>query len=385
MSYQPGDYPSPIPSSTDYAAPPAAASRPGWTTVAARVLAGLLAVFFVLACPASLFAFNMERVALNPATYKDALVSMGFYDQLPSLLAAAFSDAIAKDPADNQALAGLSREDIQGIIASLLTRDWSQQQTESVIDQLFAWLNADGTDLHVVVSMTNVKQQMAGPAGKQVVLTIIGSWSPCTDAQLLAATAAVVQGEIARMPACRPPDDLMPSVLPMLSEAATQGAATIPDSIDLASPNGEPTHIDSATDPRPTFHILQWVARLSPLVALLLILGVAVLAVRGWKGMALWLGIPLVAAAIGGGLVAVAMLPLRDVFTRNLFGPTSTVPATFQDVFVRMFGAVFETVGWWIAGESLLIGGAGVVIFLAAYLLGRDRPSTGASSTAEWR
>lgn len=368
---------------TEYPNPPPQPT--GWQTTAMRIAAGGMALLFMLACPASLFLLTMERVALNPATYKDALNSMGFYDQLPALMAGTLSDSIAKDPTSNEELAGLSRSDLQEIIGALVSRDWAQQQTESVIDQLFTWLGQNGTDLHVRVSMTDVKQRLAGAAGQKIVLTIIDSWPPCTGAQIAAVTAEAAQGNLDRLPDCRPPDEMLSAMTPYLADAAAQGANLIPDSMDLAEPNGQVSHIDPASDPRPSLHVFQWLAWLSPLLPLLLIVGVAALAVRSWKALALWVGLPLVIAAVLGGLIAVAMLPLRDLFTRSLLGGGSAIPATLQDVATRLFGAVFETAGWWIAGEALLVGGAGAIILLAGYLLVRSRSQAEPVPYAGWR
>ena len=380
-SSQPPEYPgSPA---TEYPKPPPQPTSR--LTTLARVLAAGMALLFVLACPASLLMLTLERVALNPDTYKGALLNMGFYDQLPAMMAGALNDSISQDPTDNQALSGLSRADLQGIVGALITPDWAQQQTERVIDQVFTWLGQEGTDLHVTVSMTNVKQRLAGAAGKQIIVTIINSWPPCTDAQMLAVTAAAAQGSLGGLPDCRPPAAMMETITPYLSGEASQAADLIPDSIDLAEPNGQPSHIAPANDPRPALHIAQWVAWLSPLLPLLLILAVAALAVRSWRGLAIWVGIPLLVAAVAGGLIALLMLPLRDIVTRSLISASSPIAASFQDVLTRLFGSVFETAGWWIAGESLLVGGLGLIVFLAGYFLGRPRSTTAVPPEAAWR
>lgn len=387
MSQQPYEA-TPMPPPGDFRAGPANISSPsgpgsaasqgrGCVYIGARVLAGILAGVFVLAMPTALFLFNMQRIALDPDTYKQALNRVDFYNQLPTLMAGTISDSVAKDPANNPALARLSRTDVQAIISALITKEWAQEQTESGIDQLFAWLDTDKPTLSIVISMKGIKQQLTGPAGTSAALKVVSSWPACTDTQLLTATAAVASGNMNQLPYCRPPEELMPAVTPYFGEVAAQGATTIPETIDLAAPNGVPSKIDAANDPRPTLRLYKTIALLSLILPALLLLGIALLAVRSWRSIAGWLGVPLLIAGILGGLVALLMLPLRDMLTQSMATGSSPLAASFQDVVFGVFGYVFQAAGLWIGGESAVVGGGGLILLVAGLLLGRSQTPPG--------
>lgn len=350
---------------------PVASSSRGCLYTAARVLAAILAVVFVLATPAVLFAFNLERIAFNPNTYKQALTEVGFYDNAPTLVAGLISDSVEKNPQDNKELASLSRSDIQDIATALIPQGWVKEQTDSVIDQLFAWLASDEPVLRVQVSLTAVKKEFAGPAGTKVLQTVINSWPECTTTQIAAAAAAIQAGNMSRLPTCKPPASLIPEMTPYLGQLAAQGSTSIPDTVDLASPNGVPARISPQDDPRPNLRLYRGVMLFSPILPALLMVAIVILAVRSWKNLAYWMGIPLVIAAILGALVAFLMLPVRDMVVQGLAGQGPILAASIEDVLKGVVGVVFRTVALWIGGESVVLGGAGLVLLVGGFMLSR--------------
>lgn len=360
---------------TEYPPQTPAPAQTGCLTVGMRVLAGICVGAFVLFTPVVLFMFTMERIALNPEIYKQALVHIDFYHQLPSMVAQALRDSVARNPSGNEALANLSSDDMQTIAGTLVTQQWAQQQTESAIDQIFDWLNSDRPTLSVKISMDGIKKQLSGPAGQQAALTVVKSWPPCTQTQLAAAAASVASGQTTGLPVCRPPDDLMPSVMPYFGDLVAQGAQSVPATIDLAAPNGVATPIEPANDPRPTLRLLRTLAVVSLVLPVLLLLLIGALAVRSLRGAAYWWGIPMAVTGILGVLVAALMLPLRDTVTQAMLGQSPAVPGTFEEAIPRVFGYVFQTAGWWIGGAAVAIGALGLFVFLAGFFLGRTQPA----------
>jgi hypothetical protein len=358
---------------SEYPGGPAAPSQQiGCLKMGLMVLALILAILLVLLTPAVLFAFNMERIAFNPDTYKQALIRVDFYDQLPSLVGATLSDSIAKNPEDNRALAGLTKADMQAIATGLITKEWAQTQTESVIDQGFAWLDSDAPVLSLKVSMGDIKTELSGPQGETAAMTVINSWPPCTDSQLLAMTGAVALGATSNIPVCRPPDELMPSITPYFSEIVAEGAKSIPDTIDLAAPDGVTRPIAPADDPRPVLKIYRAVAFFSPILLVLLLMGITALVVRSARGFGMWWGIPLLIGGILSAVVAISMLPLRNFFVQSLAESGDQIESSFQQIFVGVFGYIFQTAGWWIGGESALLILGGMALIILGYLTGRD-------------
>jgi hypothetical protein len=346
----------------------------GCLFMASRISAVVLATLFVLSLPLVMLAFNLERIAFSPGTYKQALNQMGFYDRLPSLAAAQAADSIASDPTQNPALANLSRTDLQAIITQLIPQGWAQQQTETAIDQFFTWLNTDQPQLRLVISMTAVKEQVAGPEGTSALLKVLSSWPECGPSEIAAVALATQSGDLTQMPLCKPPDDLMPEVTPLVGGLSGEAAASIPDTVDLAAPDGASPGITPAGDPRPQLRQIRAVALFSPIFPALLLLGVAALAARSWRDLTRWWGIPLMIGAVLGGLAALFMLPVQNMVTQALAGQGAALPASFEDVASRLLGYVFQTAGWWIGGEAAAIGGAGFLLFISGFLGGKPKP-----------
>jgi hypothetical protein len=108
-------------------------------TVLARLIAALLAAFFVVTAVAGLILFNIDRRAFNPATYTKALVSGNFYQQFPSLL----GDLLAKNiPGNTPAfLQRISADQWKVLLEALLPGQQMQSMAEDTLNQVFAYIN----------------------------------------------------------------------------------------------------------------------------------------------------------------------------------------------------------------------------------------------------
>jgi hypothetical protein len=104
------------------------------------------------------------------------------------------------------------------------------------------------------------------------------------------------------------------------------------------------------------------------------------LAIRSWQDLSRWWGLPLFIAGVLGGLLALSMLPLQDMALNLLARQTPNLPASFEDVARGLLAAVFQTAGAWIGGESAMIGGGGLVLFVTGLFGSADRatPKPGA-------
>lgn len=350
-------------------------SRGCWYSLS-RGLAALLAVLAILTAPLALFTFSMGQVIFNPQTYKRALSAMDFYDRLPALAASEIADSIARNPQENLALADLKKSDIQAILTGLITKDWAREQAESVIDQLFAWLDSDSGQPKILLSMTDLKARMAGPEGASALLKLVSSWPPCTEQELRSGAVAAATGNLSKLPLCKPPEAYMSQIQPLIDQAAAQSAASVPDSIDLANPNGVAQPLAPEDDPRPRLRQVRTLAFFSPIIPALLFLGIAIFAVRSWKDLSRWWGLPLLAAGIVGGVMSLFMLPVQDVVMSAIGNGAPQLPSTFEDVLRGLLGAVFQTVGWWVGLGSVIIGGGGLLLFLSGFLAGGGQKST---------
>jgi hypothetical protein len=331
-------------------------------TLSERLIAGLLAAFFVLAALAALISFNIERSAFDPETYQQALVSGDFYRQFPSVLGELLAGKIgAGVPAFLQ---NMSSDQWRNLIGELLPESQLQSMAEETLNQVFAWLN--GKNQSPAISLLPLKKSLAGPAGLNAALTIIRSQPDCTILQIAKMLASPGQ-EL-----CNPPKEMLNLLQPAIQFQLQGIASAIPDSISLFQAFGNTAPAFFVKDIK-TIRLLM---RLSPILPLAILLGITLIAVRTLKGWLVWWGWPFMLTGLLGMPLASAGAPLfRRVIERWLAG---RIPLTLPLEIVTSIRAVADAAlhemlkpALW---ESLALFIMGLVmISTSVYLTGRDR------------
>src|SRR5258708_22307073 len=129
-----------------------------------RAIGILLILLILFVTPVAFWAFNLDRVTMNPQTYKTALKSQHFYDNLlPALVDGAASNTSSDKTirAASQALIdNMSPQDLTLLSAKLLPATWLQQELTGNIDRFFDWLNGSGTTPDISFNLTTLKARL---------------------------------------------------------------------------------------------------------------------------------------------------------------------------------------------------------------------------------
>src|SRR5436309_7280898 len=142
-----------------------------------RAFGILLIVLIVFVTPVAFWAFNLDRVAMNPQTYKTALKSQHFYD---NLLPALVDGAASNDTADKSI-----RTASQALIENMLPDDWTllsekllpsnllQQELTGNIDRFFEWLGGSGTTPDISFNLSTLKAKLTSADARSAAQIII--------------------------------------------------------------------------------------------------------------------------------------------------------------------------------------------------------------------
>jgi hypothetical protein len=352
-----------------------------------RVLAALCAVAFVLVTVPGLAGFNAQRSAFNPALYKRSLADQGIYQRFPALIAdqivvqLKYEDSLPdndplKQPVDPH-LKTLTRADYEAILSDLITPDYAQAQTESVIDQVFGYWNGKEESVPVTISIVEIKARFTGDVAVRAFARVVGSWPECNLVQLLAWGGLVTGVKLADLPVCRPPDTLTQAVIPVITSLVSEAVLTqlinaitnaavsrAPDQVVIFHLPPTPEEIQPNQPPpvpRSRVTLLRWAARLSLLLALGLLGLTVVLGARSIKGVLLWSGIPLLLAGLACALLAVVahfglsqiVQPIASAISEPPIAPSIAAIA------VRVGEDVARSVVLWTGAEGVALAAAG--------------------------
>ncbi len=384
-------------------------------TFVAKFIAAICAILFVVTALLALPLFNIGLHLFSPNLYKRALMEQKVYERLPAIAGEQIVYSITYNPctenpeseacqAEGESgqeegespeegslpsfLQNLTQKDYEGIIAELAPPRWLQEQAESVIDQVFAYLDYESEPV-LTISLVDLKERIAGEEGVRAFMRLARIQPNCTPEQI-EAIESDAEATPEELPLCKPPEPLAEKYAQKARQTLQAVAADIPDetTVDLSTLGQEegeagaevPAEEESpfGDDPRPIFQIVRWGTRLSPLVPVALLLLVTLFGVRSWKGWMQWWGIPfLIAGVIWAGL-ALATLPAMDwaikVYLADSMPPEFTPSSMAMGLDVGRY--IVRTLVTWIGIMAGLLGSLGLLLIaISLFLKGKQKPA----------
>lgn len=266
-----------------------------------NLLAAICAILFIITGVIVLLLFNIERRAFSSATYKQAFEDQRLYERMPALLASTLQTSIAQNPNSFPFLKELTVEEWQTTIATLLPPEELRALADSALDSTFDYVN-DRTDT-IVISLLPIKVHLAGEGGVNVIKQFLKTQPACTIEQLTQMGLGLLGGDIAL---CNPPEEAMGLVEPLIRSQLQTINSAIPDELNLVPSAATGT----SSDPRQQLHMVRSAIRFSPFFVILLLLSVALFAVRSMSDLLVWWGYPLLMTGVIAAVIALIGSPV---------------------------------------------------------------------------
>ena len=384
---------------------------------AAKLIALTLAVLAIPTALLALILYNFEGQLLNPDTYRRAFREAQLYEQLPRLIGAQLLHGMSYRPCVEEPQAcdeegpseeeggppalfsNLSEAQLETIVRMLMPPAWLQAQTESVIGQLFAYLDSDQEQLALQVSLVAVKEKLQGESLTQFLKTLVASLPPCTAAQLEALSGANGADPLEIGLTCNPPDDVLSDIsrqaeplieTGLLSSIPDDGVVSVPFPTTLFEAGegqvpGPLQALDLPTDPRDFLRLVLGLFRLAPAIPAGLLLLVALFGARSWKGLLRWWGFPLVfVGLIGAGLFALSNASLDGAVTdlvESRLGESPLLTRESLDVALGVLSGIMHSYLATVAVQAGVLGIIGAMLLVLSLFI-RRRPAHIAQSAS---
>ncbi|HLP03693.1 MAG TPA: hypothetical protein VK163_16820 [Opitutaceae bacterium] len=346
----------------------------------ARFLAVVLAALFVVFTVCAVFVRPLGTQMLDAQTYKRVLLEKQLAERLPEVVAETIGKAAATSRKPGEAversgddvgsmLGEFTETDLKTLIAAALPADYVRAQSESMLDQFFAYVHSEATRPTVKLSLVDLKQRLSGGVVEDAYIRVLQTKPPCS-------------GELRSLPTdCCPPAEQLPVLRERFREMIAPAVNEMPDSVDLFADRGSQhaeTVFAKLAKVRDRVRVLAVVARWSWAVSVLLLAGVAVFAVRSLRGLLLWWGVP---CLIAGGLAALFALPgagAGDWFFQLVIAPSMPpdVPVLAVQTIVGLITALVQVVlgAAMKAAAWLALGGLAAVVLAA--VVGKRKQAT---------
>jgi hypothetical protein len=328
----------------------------------ARLLAGFFAILFIIAALISLLLVNAEHHFVDPELYKRVLLEERVYDSLPRLLSTQISAGMTFNPCaeDPSACEGegedVSEDDEGGppdyfknmeaeqwelLLGEILSANWLQAQTESVIDQLFVFLDSDDTTPSITISLADLKSRLMGRNGVETVLKIIEAQPTCTQDQLREIINSFESDDSStELLSCRPPQEILDEYLSSMVETLNEVIESLPDEVVLGE-NLMDSDLDEEIETDEdemqvgkTLRRVRTYMRLSPIVPIGFLLLIAVFGVRSFREFLQWWGIPLLLTGLIALVFSILSMPIFNWFIKTYV--QVQIPGYFSSEFVGL-------------------------------------------------
>jgi hypothetical protein len=264
----------------------------------------------------------------------------------------------------------LTAADWQAIITILLPPQELQTMTESMLDQVFVYLNGE-TDT-VTVPLNKLKERLLGPTGTDLILQLLNSQPPCTGQELAQIASGTSNGG---MVLCQPPKDVLPALVSLLQDQLKAVVPKIPDKATIIKPPapGVPPFGTGpfGADPITTIRIIRLIMLLSPLLPMAFLLLVTLFAVRSFKSWMRWWGIPIfVSGTIALGLGVSAQFVLNVAWTMLIIPRIPPfIPADIAGTGQELVRSIVHVLSGSIVLPAIILLAVGLAAWIGSYFI----------------
>lgn len=326
-------------------------------------LAWLCAVLFVVSGAAALILFTVESRAFSAETYKQAFERQNLYTRMPAILADAVYTSVAQDGDTDPFLRTLTVTDWQTGIASLLPPEDLQALADETLDSVFGYLNNQSDSASI--SLRIVKARLAGPQGMELISLLINAQPDCTLEQLLQMGMGFVSGDVSL---CKPPDEMMGLVTPVIEAELRLLTGAIPDEVTLIPAGGG----NPEGGPRFRLSRARMIMKFSPLLPIVLLIALTALSVRKLTEWLKWWGYPFLVIGAISALAALIGSPVLGLAIRTVMqSQAGFLPPVLISALGETVSAVSRQILSPVVLEGALLAGAGLVMVVTALFIQR--------------
>src|SRR3990170_4312636 len=341
---------------------------------ASRAAAVLLAAAFVVSLPLSLLAFNLGRIAFSPERMTTLLLeTIDETGGLKQLVIESLTSQTA-DPGTGgmdlvAALEFLTPQDRDYLGEQLTPPGWAQTQLGALVAGVYEWIDNDRARPSFVVDITDLKVALLAGGASDLVETVIDSWPACTVEEIAEMSVGALLGEES-LKFCEPSEPLRSALVGLINASVAVSLRALPDEISLGQSDSTPATpevMQAKERLRRVRFLAGWSWLLSPVMLGL----VMALAIRSWRGLARWWGIPLLVGALLSLAMTVGVRVGVEGLARSALDEAA-MPAWIGQMIHALITAMMVVVFRRVALQAGILLVAGGVVLVGGWLLQRS-------------
>ena len=123
-----------------------------------------MAIIFVPAAVSLVYFFQINRTFLKADFYKKSFAQTGFYDQIINKGLPLVLENMFKEKSDAEKMP-ISKTDLEAAIKQSVTPVWLKEQTEKILETVFAYIKGERQDVGLIIPINDIKSAIMQKSG----------------------------------------------------------------------------------------------------------------------------------------------------------------------------------------------------------------------------
>jgi hypothetical protein len=258
--------------------------------------------------------------------------------------------------------AHLDEQDWDEISRAAVPDGWVQSQLDTVVDDVFTWLDGDRLVPDIQLDVEPIKRNLIGAGTESITRIVVESWPDCSLEQLFELESSFRQSGQLPLILCNPPEPIRSVAIGFVAGAFKSGARLMPTTLDLTRA-AQATAAADLLEIKRTLRSIRLAAGWAIMIPIILLGLVMAFVVRSWRELARWWGVPLLAA----GLLTTGLSIVLAVFVMGWLSPDVVDAGASQILLEAIQAAMRDLIqrgllrGAVLGGIAAAVGGAGLM------------------------
>jgi hypothetical protein len=339
-------------------------------------MAAIFALFFIITMPFGFLAFFSSNIIFNSEelvnTLNESLIASGALRSsiTESLSEMEFGDEQEGDAEVRRAISELTVNEWNQIVDMLLPDEWMTNQIEEAVFSINTWLDDDRLSPDLVIDMHPIKMKMQGRSLFEIIDLIVDSWPTCTQEQVDEIQQSMDEFGHAPILYCEPPEPFRTELIEFAARRFQEFTQDMPDKFSLFELDEGNQDLDQVLLFKERVRTIRAFTIGGWLLSAALLGLIMVLAIRSWRDVAIWWGIPILVAGI---LTVTLGLSTGSFISRLVQGSAVDIQGSrvLYDLFMLPVSAIRERIAGEVLGVGLFLSLAGIGILIVSFLFQR--------------
>lgn len=350
-----------------------------------KALAAVFALLIIIILPLTIVSHDVARLIFSAEMLSEVLAERLVYSGLfldvmsEAVPGSQFLREFSPEEAQiDRTIGGISPEEWRGILSVVLPEEWLVREMTESVESVMTWIDDDRPLPNMMITLQPLKERLTGRSGIEVLEIVIDSWPICTADQVAEIESTEARGGVVPILICEPPEPLRGRTVERMAGLVEDYMRRLPGSISLREFEEGAPDIENVRILKERIRLARALSRSVWLLPVALLGMIMALAIRSWRGIAVWWGIPLLLAGVLTGLLGVMATGLSNRWFPRLLDDLQAESPRVHELLVLVLETLRDLILELVYSHAALVVLIGIVLIVLGWFLSRRKGVQGA-------